>query len=125
MQSTRAGCKTFVAEEKLLQFDYILTNPWNSYSMTTVFRVDNDSFLRFAHHIEKGAAMKNHELKIEGMSCGHCAVHVKKALSDLDGVEVELVEVGSARVWYDDTKINQKTLSDAIEEAGYKLVSVQ
>ena len=69
--------------------------------------------------------MKNHELKIEGMSCGHCAMHVKKALNGIDGLEVEAVEVGSARVWYDDAKIDKKALADVIEEAGYTLVSIQ
>ena len=52
-------------------------------------------------------------------------MHVKKALSTIDGVDVEDVEVGKARVWFDQEKVSQKTLSDAIDEAGYKLVSVQ
>ena len=69
--------------------------------------------------------MKVHELSIEGMNCGHCVMHVKKALSTIDGVDVEDVEVGKARVWFDQEKVSQKTLSDAIDEAGYKLVSVQ
>ncbi len=69
--------------------------------------------------------MKVHELSIEGMSCGHCVMHVKKALSTVDGVEVENVEIGKARVWFDQEKVSQKMLADAIDEAGYKLVAVQ
>lgn len=69
--------------------------------------------------------MKEHELAIEGMSCGHCVMHVKKALTTVEGVEVENVEIGKARVWFDQEKVSQKVLADAIEEAGYKLVSVQ
>ena len=69
--------------------------------------------------------MKVHELSIEGMNCGHCVLHVQKALSTIDGVEVENVEIGKARVWFDPETVSQKTLSDAIEEVGYKLVSVQ
>ncbi|MFZ1977926.1 MAG: heavy-metal-associated domain-containing protein [Bacteroidota bacterium] len=69
--------------------------------------------------------MKKYELKIEGMSCGHCAMHVKKALEAIDGLEVETVEIGSARVWYDENAITQKQLQERIEEAGYTLVSVQ
>ncbi len=69
--------------------------------------------------------MKKHELKIDGMSCGHCAMHVKKALETIDGLEVETVEIGSARVWYDENASVQKQLQEKIEEAGYKLVSVK
>jgi copper chaperone CopZ len=69
--------------------------------------------------------MIKHELKIDGMSCNHCAMHVKKALEAIDGLEVESVEIGSARVWYDENAIKQKQIQEKIEEAGYTLVSVQ
>ncbi|HVN48554.1 MAG TPA: heavy-metal-associated domain-containing protein [Bacteroidota bacterium] len=69
--------------------------------------------------------MKEYNLSIEGMSCNHCVMHVKKALSTVEGVEVESVEIGKARVWFDPEKVAQKTFADAIEEAGYKLVAVQ
>lgn len=69
--------------------------------------------------------MIKHELKIDGMSCSHCAMHVKKALEAIDGLEVETVEIGSARVWYDENMIKQKQIQEKIEEAGYTLVSVQ
>ncbi len=69
--------------------------------------------------------MKPHELKIEGMSCGHCVVHVKNALDTVDGLEVEDVQIGSARVWYDDDKVARESISGKVEEAGYRLVSIQ
>jgi copper chaperone len=68
--------------------------------------------------------MKSHELTIQGMSCGHCVMHVKQALDAVDGLEVEDVQVGKARVWYEDEKV-AKILTDKIEEAGYKVVSIQ
>ncbi len=66
--------------------------------------------------------MTNKELKIEGMSCGHCVMAVKKELSKLPNVKVEDVQIGSARVQYDETKIRWEDLSRAVEEAGYRLV---
>ncbi len=66
--------------------------------------------------------MTNKELKIEGMSCGHCVMAVKKELSKVPGVKVEDVQIGSARVQYDETKIRWEDLSRAVEEAGYRLV---
>ena len=66
--------------------------------------------------------MKTQELTIEGMSCGHCVMHVKKELSKLNGLTIEDVEIGKARVQYDETKVTPDQLTKAIEEAGYKLV---
>jgi len=43
-------------------------------------------------------------------------------LDDVDGLEVEEVIVGKARVWYDDEK-TAKILSEKVEEAGYKSLS--
>lgn len=67
--------------------------------------------------------MKKEKYVIDGMSCGHCAMAVKKELSALPFDEVK-VEIGSAEVKYDETKINSQQISAAIEEAGYKVVSV-
>jgi copper chaperone len=62
------------------------------------------------------------ELKIEGMSCGHCVTAVKKGLSKVADVQVDDVQIGNARVQYDETKVTEKTIIEAIEEAGYKVV---
>ncbi|MGD0590608.1 MAG: heavy-metal-associated domain-containing protein [Bacteroidota bacterium] len=67
--------------------------------------------------------MKSHELTIQGMSCGHCVMHVKQALESVDGLQVEEVQIGKARVWYDDDKI-ANVLSEKVEEAGYKVVVI-
>ena len=66
--------------------------------------------------------MTTKELKIEGMSCNHCVMAVKKELSKLENVKVEDVKIGSAKVEYDESKVDEKVLSAAIEEAGYKVV---
>ena len=51
-------------------------------------------------------------------------MHVKKELSKLTGLTIENVEIGKARVQYDETKVTPDQLSKAIEEAGYKLSSI-
>jgi copper chaperone CopZ len=45
--------------------------------------------------------MEQTTIQIDGMSCGHCVSRVQKALSRLEGVHVDQVEIGSARVTYD------------------------
>ena len=67
--------------------------------------------------------MTTKELKIEGMSCHHCVMAVKKELSKLENVQVEDVQIGSAKIEYDENKVNEKALADAVEEAGFKLIN--
>jgi len=60
------------------------------------------------------------EYNIEGMSCNHCVMSVEKQFSKLNLNEFK-VEIGSAKVEYDETKIDEKEIIKAIEEAGYKI----
>lgn len=60
-------------------------------------------------------------LSIEGMSCQHCVMAVKKAVDALDGVERSDVEVGSATVKYDDSAVKAEDIGAAIVNAGYKI----
>lgn len=60
-------------------------------------------------------------LKIEGMSCEHCAAHVKEALEEISGVvsaEVSLKEK-SAAVEHKEG-IAEAALKAAVNEAGYE-----
>ncbi len=66
--------------------------------------------------------MKVQELKIEGMTCGHCVMAVRKELSKLPHVKVEDVQIGKARIEYDETKTSIADFARAVEEAGYRLV---
>ena len=67
--------------------------------------------------------MTTKEIKIEGMSCGHCEMAVRKELSKLDNVKVKNIKIGEAVVEYDENIVNEKTLFNAIEEAGYKVIN--
>ena len=67
--------------------------------------------------------MKTQELTIQGMSCGHCVMHVKKALGKVNGLNIESVEIGKAVVTFDETVVTKEHLAKAIEEVGFKLVS--
>ena len=65
--------------------------------------------------------MKNDQLKIQGMSCQHCVMTVKKELSKLN-ISVKDVQIGSADIEYDETKVTRNDIEKAVEEAGYKVV---
>lgn len=60
-------------------------------------------------------------IQIDGMSCQHCVMRVKKAVEGLAGVVKSDVEVGQAKVAFDESKIQKKEIEDAIVKAGYKI----
>lgn len=59
------------------------------------------------------------ELVIEGMHCMHCVHTVQTTLEHLDGVEVEAVEVGTARVHYDPAVVEREAIAAALAARGY------
>ena len=65
------------------------------------------------------------ELKIEGMSCHHCVMALRKELEKLDNVTIEEASVGHAKIQYDDSKITSDVLAGAVDEAGFKLVEIK
>ena len=65
--------------------------------------------------------MKTTRLKIGGMTCGHCAQTVEKALRNQTGVRNASVqlEAGAAEVEYEEREVAPEQLIAAIEEEGY------
>lgn len=66
--------------------------------------------------------MEKTTLSVNGMSCGHCANAVTKAVKALAGVgEVEVsLERKTATVEYDPTRITVEKIKTAITEEGYQ-----
>lgn len=60
-------------------------------------------------------------MTIQGMTCDHCVRGVRKALEELGGVQVEAVEIGSARVAYDPEQVGPDQIRGAVEEEGYSV----
>ena len=65
--------------------------------------------------------MKEITINIEGMSCQHCVMRVKKAIEGIAGISGVSVEVGSAKVTFDEAKIRQADIENAVVKAGYKI----
>ena len=64
--------------------------------------------------------MESLTLQIDGMSCGHCVARVEKALSKLEGVDVRNVEVGSAEMSYDPSRVSPDTILEAVDGIGFE-----
>jgi copper chaperone len=65
--------------------------------------------------------MEQMTLQIDGMSCGHCVSRVQKALARVEGVHVDQVDIGSARVSYEPSKVSLVQIREAVEDAGYEV----
>jgi len=66
--------------------------------------------------------MASAEIKVEGMSCQHCVMSVKKAVEGLDGIKSSNIEIGKVSVEFDEGKLSQDAIEAAITKAGYKVV---
>ena len=75
---------------------------------------------------EGGNNMMEKTLEIRGMMCAHCQAHVEKALAAVPGVSAVKVDLegGKAAVTLS-APVEDKTLADAVTEAGYEVVSVR
>jgi len=65
--------------------------------------------------------MENVKLKIEGMSCEHCANAVTLAIAEIDGISELFVDLKSktASFAYDPAKTPLEQIITAIVEEGY------
>jgi|AVFP01.1.fsa_nt_gi copper chaperone len=65
--------------------------------------------------------MQQETLQIDGMTCNHCLMAVKKALAALPLASAE-VAIGSAIISFDPDKISLSAIVAAIETAGYRVI---
>jgi copper chaperone CopZ len=63
--------------------------------------------------------MSKVEIKIEGMTCGHCAMSITKELSGLAGVSDVQVDHTKGSAVVELTGVSNEQLADAVTEAGY------
>jgi copper chaperone len=65
--------------------------------------------------------MTTKDIRIEGMSCNHCVMAVKKELSKIPGLRVKDVRIGLASIEFDESAVTREKIKEAVEEAGYAL----
>ncbi|WP_343073969.1 cation transporter [Clostridium sp. YIM B02506] len=64
------------------------------------------------------------KITIEGMSCGHCKARVEKALSELDGITSAVVDL-EAKTATIEGETSDEVLREAIDDAGYDVISIE
>jgi copper chaperone len=60
-------------------------------------------------------------IKIDGMSCQHCVMAVKKEIQKLDIQNFKVV-IGEVSVEFDENKVSQENIKQAVAEAGFVVV---
>lgn len=63
-------------------------------------------------------------LIIEGMSCGHCAAHVQRALCAIAGVQAQVDLQRKTAVVQAAAEVADEVLRQAVQDAGYEVVSI-
>lgn len=61
------------------------------------------------------------KINIDGMSCMHCVGRVKQYIDALGGVKESDVQIGSATVTFDESKVSQADIEAAIVKSGYRV----
>ncbi|MGN0385378.1 MAG: heavy metal translocating P-type ATPase [Lachnospiraceae bacterium] len=81
---------------------------------------------KWKNTIEKETNSMEKTLKIEGMMCGHCEMHIKKALEEIDGVTEASVshKTGTAVVTLEKS-ISDDVLMQAVAAQGYQVTDIQ
>ena len=75
---------------------------------------------------EKETKAMEKTIKIEGMMCGHCEMHVKKALEALDGVKnAEVSHTNGTAVVTLEKEVSDDVLKKAVEDGGYQVTDIQ
>jgi len=59
---------------------------------------------------------------VEGMSCGHCVMEVKKELNKFNITDAE-VEIGKITLDIEKNNTNSEKVIKAVENAGYKVIN--
>ncbi|NQX63528.1 copper ion binding protein [Paenibacillus qinlingensis] len=63
--------------------------------------------------------MQNVTLKVAGMSCNHCVNSVEGALKTIGATGKVDLASGTVNVDFDENKLTQDAIKEAIEEQGY------
>lgn len=64
-------------------------------------------------------------LRIELMSCAHCAAHVKEALESVAGVSKAEVDLAGKSAIVEGQTLDDEAMRAAVTEAGYEISAIE
>jgi hypothetical protein len=72
------------------------------------------------HADHRAAAAQTARLRIAGMTCGHCAATVQRALAECDGVRTAEVDLHAGRATVTGERLRDADLAEAVRQVGYR-----
>ena len=76
-------------------------------------------------NVEERKEEKEMKIKVNGMSCGHCEGHVKKALEAIDGIESATASHEECLATITTSKdVDEAAIKAAVEGAGYEYAGI-
>jgi copper chaperone len=67
--------------------------------------------------------MSEKTFTISGMSCGGCVNSLTRVLTAVPGIQPIKIEVGKAQLRIDEARVSSQTVKDAVERAGFEVIS--
>ena len=117
------GLSSFCVVSNALRLNWI--KPYDSKRDKKIKKAFAGNLIEPKTNIEKVKEKEEMKIKVNGMMCGHCEAHVKKALEAIDGIEnavasheENLVTITSS------SDVDEAVIKAAVEEAGYEYAGV-
>lgn len=63
-------------------------------------------------------------LSLDGLSCGHCAMKVESALSDVPGIESVRIDLLTQKAFVSGREVKDAELISAVVKAGYRVTGI-
>ena len=91
-----------------------------------IYDPKHDHKIKNKVQLEKETTKMEKTLKIEGMMCGHCEMHVKKALEAISGVtKAEVSHTDGKAVVTLDKSVDDAIFIKAVDDEGYKVTDIK
>jgi copper chaperone len=68
--------------------------------------------------------MKSITVNIQGMTCNHCVMSIRRELAKVPGVLVDEVTIGRAALRIDSALAGEAEIRNAVEAAGYRVIEI-
>ena len=117
------GLSSFCVVSNALRLNWI--KPYDSRNDKMIKNPVTGILIEQNETIETGKEDKEMKIKVNGMMCGHCEAHVKKALEAIDGIETAVASHEENLVTITNSKdVDEAVIKAAVEEAGYEYVGL-
>ena len=75
----------------------------------------------YKKYVAGGNNMISYTIKVNGMMCGHCVMHVEKAATSVDGVLSAKADLANKEVVIEHNGADINLIKQKIKDAGYEV----